>query len=554
MLERLLIRNLGLIDHAELEFHPGFNVITGETGAGKSMILDSLSLLSGRRMERLPGPDPEGRTIIEAEFPHPAIEEDWYARWHIDPQPVLILRREFTADGRSRAFANDVPVSLQALREAAPVLFDIHSQFDSQRLSENTFRLQLLDRIAGQDEVRIEYHALYLRLRELEEQLFRRTEELGQLKEKEDYLRFRLSELEKAAPRAGEDEELEAEIARLTHAESILQYCAEALNLLEAEGQGLSALLGQFIALMRRLGQLAKEGESLLAEAEELRLRVQQLEKDLLHLRDRTELSPERLREATARLDLLHDLMKKNNASSAAQLLEKRLHLRAELETLEQNAVDLTALEDQLRQMREQLHQAARTLTDGRQKAALQLASEVHRALAELALDKAQFRVQLNPLPSPGPWGSDQAEFLFSAQPQVSLRPVQRVASGGELSRLMLALKSAMAARHLAPTLILDEIDSGISGRISGLMARFLHKLSQGAQIIAVTHLPQVAAAGARHFLVEKEVLPTGQVLSRIFVLQGQKREEALAIMLSANGVSEPSLRAARHLLESFSS
>lgn len=552
MLRRLYIRNLGLIAEADIQWGEGLNVITGETGAGKSMILDSLALLSGRRTERLPGPNPDAPTLVEAEFTEPSLETAWYEQWQVEPAPTLILRRQFSPDGRSRVFANDTPVSSQALREAAPFLFNIHSQFDSQRLAENTFRLVLLDKLAGQADLAFQYRQTFERLRRLREEHEHKQAEYNRLAEQEDFLRFRLDEILKASPRPDEDKTLEEELNRLTHAESILEYCHQALTLLDADEQGLLPLAGRLTALLRRLGGLLHEGETLAGDAADIQDRLASLCRAVEHLRDRVEISPERLHEVTERLDTLNSLMKKNHVSDVADLLQKQAELETRLAGFHLNAEEIQRLEAEMRAEEQNLLHIGRRLSEGRIRAAELLTAEVKKHLNELALEKASFEVRLQPLEVPAPTGLEECTFLFSANPGLPSRPVQKAASGGELSRLMLALKAVEAEQKMAPSFILDEIDSGISGRVSGLTARFLRRLSHHTQLIAVTHLPQIAAAGTTHFVVEKQHRPDGSAISEVKVVQGERRREVLATMLSAGSPAAPALQAAEHLLAEF--
>lgn len=552
MLRRLYIRNLGLIAEAEIQWGTGLNVITGETGAGKSMILDSLALLSGHRAERLPGPNPDAPTLVEAEFTEPSLEATWYEQWQVEQAPTLILRRQFSADGRSRVFANDTPIPLQALREVAPYLFTIHSQFDTQRLADNAFRLLLLDKLAGQADLALQYRQTFERLRRLREEREQKQAEYNLLAEQEDFLRFRLDEILKAAPQPDEDKTLEEELNRLTHAESILDYCHQALILLDADEQGLLPLAGRLTALLRRLGGLLHEGETLAADAADIQDRLASLSRAVEHLRDKVELSPERLRQVTERLDLLNSLMKKNHVNDVAGLLEKQAELEARLAGFQLNAEELQKLEAEIHTEEHKLLHIGCRLSEGRNRAAELLTAEVKKHLNALALEKASFEVRLQPLETPAPTGLEECIFLFSANPGLPPRPVQKAASGGELSRLMLALKAVEAGQNLAPTLILDEIDAGISGRVSGLTAHFLRRLSRHAQIIAVTHLPQIAAAGDTHFLVEKKHRPDGPTLSTVEMLQGNRRRDVLAAMLSAGTPAAPALQAAEHLLAEF--
>ncbi|MCS6979095.1 MAG: DNA repair protein RecN [Flavobacteriales bacterium] len=553
MLARLLIRNLGLIEEAEMAFHPGLNVITGETGAGKSLILDSLALLSGRRMERLTGPDPQNKSLLEAVFSEPLVEPSWYEQWQVDAFPDLILRREFSPDGRSRHFVNDTPVPVQGLKELAPYLFDVHSQFDTQRLADNSYRLLLLDKLAGEEGTALDYKKKYSEILKTSKDLETRRKKQEEALAQEDFLRFRLEELRKAAIQPDEEIRLEEERQRLAHAESILLYCGQALELMAAEEQGIQALLSRLLALMRKLAGLVKEGQALEETAKNLLDMLQHLENQVLRLKDKTELSPQRLEEVNERLDLLNSLMKKNQVSSAEALLEKQVNLERTLASMMQDTEALEQAEKKLEADRKALLNIAGTLSQARQNAAQKLSEKMTHLLSELALDRAQFKVALNVLEELGPIGLDTCDFLFSAHPGSPLRPLQKVASGGELSRVMLALKAVEAQQKMASTLVLDEIDAGISGRVSGMTAHFLRRLAKDVQIIAVTHLPQIAAAGSRHFLVEKTVHSEKKTLSRVREIKGSTRQEVLASMLSAGEVGPPSLEAAKALLDTFS-
>lgn len=560
MLQSLQIRNYVLIDSLDVNFPEGLVIITGQTGAGKSILLGALSLLLGGRSDTSVIGAASDNCVVEAVFKVP--DSDASVRRIAGRNDVewnggeLILRRVVGRTGRSRCFINDSPVPLQTLHDIASRLVDIHSQHQTLLLSDPGFQLSMLDHYAGNESLLADCAASYSRLKALEKELSEVRARLERLSQERDYNEARFKALDEAHLCEGELESLEAEQEQLANAEQIKESLGAAEELLnpsdpQVGGQGVPSLLKEAQKLLGKAGKHIPRAEALAGRLESARIEIDDILGEVSALNAGTERSGERLARVEDRLSLLYDLMKRHSAASVPELIARR-------DALSQVLFDSTALEDrktglgqQAASERERLAGICARLHEARAGAAKPLAEAVSALVRSLELEHAVFEVELSQETPPqfSPDGSDTARFLFSAS---GSRPtdVARCASGGEMSRLMLCLKAMMARFMNMPTLIFDEIDSGVSGSAADKMGQMVCSMGKDMQVFAITHLPQVAAKGDAHYLVEKEYdMPGRQATTGIRLLEGEDRVMELARMLSGSTITPEAIANARSLL-----
>ena len=531
MLRYLSIRNLAVIEHAAVEFEPGLNILTGETGAGKSILVEAVGLLLGGRASSELVRTGADAALIEAQFE--------------DTTGEVIVRREVTAQGRSRAFVNGALATAGALRDLSDRLLELHGQHEHQVLLDAASHLDLLDDYAGLASERHAVARAFAEWKQADRDLQALQLDERQKAARIDLLTFQRDEIARAAPRAGEDEELAAARRVLANAEKLQRLSADAYAALyESDGAAMASLA----LVWRRVAELAALDARAVPHLESRDVIKSQLEELALFLRDYREgieASPSRLQELDDRLVLLERL-KKKYGPRLEDVLAHHHACEAELDRLEQLATRTSELEERLAAARSRLEADARKLSAVRRAAAERFERAIEQALERLAMAQTRFAVQFNAEPlSDTAWterGIDAAEFLVSPNPGEELRPLARIASGGELSRVMLAVRGLAAGRGGAGTLIFDEVDAGIGGRAADAVGRALHDLADGRQVLVITHLPQIAAYGDTHFVVSKE-LRDGRTLTSIERLGGEARRQELARMM-AGGVSSPQVLA----------
>jgi len=479
MLTHLHIRNYALISHLDIDFHEGFSVMTGETGAGKSIILGALNLVMGARADIKSITEGEERCVIEATF-----GED------------LIIRRELSANGRSRSFVNDEIVTQTELKALARQLIDIHSQHESLMIGDDLFQIQVVDTIAGNTAEREAYSHAYISYQEAIAAL-REAQALAKKAQADaDYLQWQYTQLLEAQLLAGEIEELEEEEYRLSHAEEIQTALAQALQQLDSDHGALSLIHSTRLS----------DADSALAERiDSVEIELKDIVSDIQRLYDRTERDPMRLEQVQERISMLQTLMKKHHVQTVDQLITLRDELATQVQRIENLDEDLARLQAEVDTAHSALSIAAEALTASRLAPCNLIASRLVEDMVRLGVPHAKVAVDIQPTNDFSETGKDNVQFLFAANLNQSLRRVAEVASGGEISRLMLCIKSLIASSNGLPTIIFDEIDTGVSGAIASQMGEIMRQMAQSRQIITITHLPQVAARCEQHYLVYKE-------------------------------------------------
>lgn len=545
MLRRLSVENYALIDSLELELDEHLNIITGETGAGKSILLGALSLLLGAKNEGSAIKEATRNCRVEGTFDLTGLDlEPFFEENELDYAVETTLTRLITPAGKSRAFVNDLPVQLATLRELGSRLVDIHSQHQNLILSSEEFRTHAIDTVAGNEALLAQYGAAYTRLQGLRRELNTLREEATANRRDEEWLRFQCDELTAAKLRAGEQAEVEAELAILEHADRISEVMTTLRNAFDEEQTGVLSRLKEgeqgMLQLRDHYAPAAEYAARLRSVMEELK----DLNRSLAADSERIEADPERLQRLTTRLDNLIGLQQKHRVGSEEELIALRDNCLAKLAAITHSDEAIAAAEEAVREAEQQTVALAQSLHTAREAAAPHFAAEIVATLAELGMAETRFMVELTPRDLSRS-GGDGVQFLFTANATARPQAIERIASGGELSRVMLALKAMLAQRMQLPTILFDEIDTGVSGRIADAMGAIIARLSTTMQVVDITHLPQVASKGKSHFVVYKEEGKT-----HLRRLNGEERRVEIAKMLSGAEVTEAALEQARILLQ----
>lgn len=550
MLKSLQIENYAIIRSATIEFEDGFSVITGETGAGKSILLGALGLILGNRADTDVLYDKSKKCIVEATFNIKGLSlEDLFSTEDLDYLDETTIRREINENGKSRAFINDTPVNLNTLKTLVSKLIDVHSQHKTLMLQNSEFQLSLLDQFANNRAERDNYISVLKiwRGKKAEYQSLKKNhdESLSKL----DYNNFVINELESAQLQPDEQEEIELKIKELSNAESIKLHLFGAQELLsDSENCNVLQLLGETVTHLQSVANVGKEYEEFCSRIDSLRADVQDLSYDISRKYSQTEVDPELLDVLNKRLDLLFTLQNKYHAKDNRELIALLEKYVDEKSKFTDNKEQLEALEREVAELDVQLHAFAAALSATRAKAAPEFSAAVVKMLGEVGLNGARFEVDLKQDATLKDSGVDSANFLFSANPGTGLSELSKTASGGEMSRIMLCLKSIITDSVLLPTVIFDEIDSGISGEISTRVANVMQRLAENHQVIAITHLPQIAARGKSHFSVVKKQ-STVATTTEIYRLTDEERESTIAAMISGSHISDSARTAAREML-----
>lgn len=554
MLTHLSIRNYVLIKQLDIDWQEGFSVITGETGAGKSILLGAIGLLTGQRADSksiLPGAT---KCTIEGTFKREGRDmQDFCASRELDYEDgECIVRRELTASGKSRAFVNDTPVTVADLRALSHLLVDIHSQHQNLLLGQEDFQLNVLDTVARDAATTSDYHTHFVAYRDAHRLLEEAREQARTAKAEEDYLTFQLGQIEELHLRPQEDEALREEQQALTHAGEIRTALYQSAQMLGGDDNAASVLDG-LKGVAQSMRAAARIYPALVPYSERVEsaiIELKDIETDITDMGDSMESNPERLDEVTARLDAIYSLEQKHGVKSSDELLDTAHDLRERLDAIGHSEEQVAALEAREQQALAQATRLADELTRLRQAAAREVEQHVKDTLTLLEMPDTQFDIRIAHASTLGERGADQVTFLFSANKNMPPRPIAEAASGGETARVMLALKALMGMRISMPTILFDEIDTGVSGRVADAMARLMKQMSatQGQQVIAITHLPQIAAQGGTHYYVYKENTDQ-QTVSRIRRLTDDERVTELAHMLSGNDLTQAAIDNARQLL-----
>ena len=550
MLKQLYIKNFTLIDELNIQMHPGFSVITGETGAGKSIILGAIGLLLGNRADSKSIKAGRDRCVIEAHFDLSKYDmQQFFTDNDIDEDlSDTIIRRELTAAGKSRAFINDTPVSLTKMRELGEQLVDIHSQHQNLLLQKEDFQLNVVDIIAQDEKQRKNYEAAYNQYKQANQKLNALKAEIEKNRENEDFLRFQFKELDEAQLQNGEQEELEQEYEMLSHSEDIKTALYQADNHLSGDDGNIIERLKQASEQLANIKDVYPEVTELLERIDSSYIELKDIAQEINGLTDHVEFDPARLETINERLDKLNSLQQKFHVRDLGELIETYHQLKEQLSHIDHSDEDVEALEQEVIQLLEKAQKQAKELTAIRTKAAKKVEEEMKQRLIPLGIPNVRFSISLTEKPLSHD-GGDKVSFLFSANKSTPLQPVTQVASGGEIARVMLSLKAMISGAVKLPTIIFDEIDTGVSGKIAEKMAQIMVEMgNHERQVLSITHLLQIAAMGSHHYKVSKEETDEGTI-SRMTELSQQERVQEIAQMLSGSDVSEAALANAKELL-----
>ncbi len=551
MLRSLYIQNYALIEKLDIGFDSGFSVITGETGAGKSIILGAIGLLLGQRADVKSIRKGASKCIIEARFDVSAYGmQPFFEANELEYEDECILRRELYASGKSRAFINDTPASLVQMKELGELLIDVHSQHQNLLLNKEGFQLNVLDLLAHDDAELAAYQKLYNDWRQARQDLEALVARAEQSRADEDYIRFQLEQLEEANFTDGEQEELEQEAEMLTHAEDIkagLYRAGQALN--ADEGGVLGALKDCQNTMMGLRSVFAPAGE-LADRLDSVYIELKDISQEVADKEEEVEFNPVRLDEVNARLNLIYSLQQKHRVDTVKALLSLQENYALQLSAITSSDEDIARLEAQVKELFSQVTAQAQVLTEARTRAAREVERQMAARLVPLGMPNVRFQVEMGVRKEPGVHGADTVNFLFSANKNGVLQNISSVASGGEIARVMLSVKAMIAGAVKLPTIVFDEIDTGVSGEIADRMADIMQEMGDNdRQVISITHLPQIAARGRAHYKVYKEDNEV-ETNSHIRRLTDDERVEELAHMLSGATLTEAALNNARALLK----
>lgn len=550
MLKQLYIQNFTLIDEMNILFHPGFSVITGETGAGKSIILGALGLLKGNRADTKQIRQGEDRCVIEAHFDIRQYDlKDFFLENDLDDDPHdCILRREININGKSRAFINDTPASLSVMKDLGERLIDIHSQHQNLLLNKEDFQLHVVDILTKDEDTLRKYQESYQNYKKEQTILEEMIAKVSKDQENEDYLRFQLQELSDAALSEGEQEILEQEISTLEHAEEIKSALYLSQNLISNESNGIIETLSQVSQQLQKIEQIYTPVQEISQRMESCYIEMKDLLQEITAQGEQVSYNPQQLEQSQARLDTINSLEHKYHVASIAELIAYQQKIQEQINLLDHSDEEIQKQKDIVAKLLDNCTQQAERLTTIRKKAAKTIESEMKARLVPLGIPKINFKVDIKPKELSSN-GKDSVSFLFSANTNSPLSPVSQVASGGEIARVMLSLKAMISGAVKLPTIIFDEIDTGVSGSVAEKMAHIMDEMGNNhRQVISITHLPQIAALGKNHYKVSKTETPNGTI-SNMTPLNEQQRIEEIAQMLSGSNITKAALANARELL-----
>ncbi len=551
MLRQLYIRNFTLIDTLDIEFGPGFSVITGETGAGKSIILGAIGLLLGQRADSKTIKNGAGKCVIEAHFDLSRYGmEAFFTDNDIEYEASdCIIRRELTSAGKSRAFINDTPAPLSLLKELGERLVDVHSQHQNLLLGKQDFQLNVVDIIAGDGTELAAYRKSFAAYKDSMNRLAKLREEIEQGRINADFMRFQHDELAGTALQAGEQEELEHRADTMNHAEEIKSALYRADSALTGDEAGIVSQLKTAISTLNGIANVMPEADELTKRMDSCHIELKDISQEISGLLDRTDFNPAELDAVNDRLDRIYSLEKKYKCNTVEELIAMQEELRKKLDNIDNSDEALEELTQETARMKADCTEKARVLTAMRTKAARQIETDIHDRLVTLGMPNVRFEVGIDTV-EPGQDGADKVSFLFSANKSTAPQPVSLVASGGEIARVMLSLKAMISGAVKLPTIIFDEIDTGVSGKMAEQMAQIMQQMGDcDRQVISITHLPQIAAAGKTHYKVYKEETADGTT-SRMQMLSTDERVREIAQMLSGSDISEAAMNNAKELLK----
>ena len=551
MLRQLYIKNFTLIDTLDIELHPGFSVITGETGAGKSIILGAIGLLLGQRADSKSIKTGADKCIIEAHFDLSRYGmEAFFEENEIEQDATdTIVRRELTAAGKSRAFINDTPVSLSILKELGEQLIDVHSQHQNLLLQKQDFQLSVVDIIANDETELKAYKQAFAQYHQAVRQLEQLQNDIEQNRQNADFLQFQYNELNEARLVEDEQEELEQKSETMTHAEDIKSALYEADNALSADGTGIVTSLKSAISALNSIAQVFPAASELAERMDTTYIELKDVAQEVSSRLEDIDFDPTELDSINARLDRLYDLQKKYKVDTVGELIALRDSLQQKLTAIENSDDALEELKAQCEQLKANSQKQADALTKLRKKAAKKIEQEMLERLVPLGMPSVRFAITVEQTELTAT-GQDKVQFLFSANTSTPLQPVSQVASGGEIARVMLSLKAMISGAVKLPTIIFDEIDTGVSGRVAEQMAKMMQEMGLAdRQVISITHLPQIAALGTSHYKVTKTETADG-TKSTMTELTADERVTEIAQMLSGSDVTAAAIENAKELLK----
>ncbi len=549
MLTRLSVSNFAIIDELQLQFGSGLTIITGETGAGKSILLGALKLVLGERADLTQLNDPEKKCIIEAVFDVSNLHlNSFFEENELDYEPESILRRELLPGGRSRAFINDTPVTLDILQELSQQLIDIHSQFNAENLFDENYQLQILDAYARHIPLVNQYRQTYLERKQKQSELNQAREELGKQSLESDYKNFLLNELMEANLQNQELEELEKEQRALQHVDEIQKNLGETLSRLDDHQLGVISILNEVSSNLQKIADFSDDLNNLSDRIQSTKIELTDVQNEIISKISKMESNPERLDTINERLNLLNGLLAKHRVNAVEDLIEIRNELdsaNSDLNLLE-HKIEKIILE--IAELEQSLQNTARKISDGRKKAISEVERLLLQTLSKLGMGNSSMKIDLNPAKGFLPEGTDFINILFTANKGSSMKPIGKSVSGGERSRLMLAIKKLLSSHLQLPTLILDEVDTGVSGKVADEVGKLMREMADGMQLISITHLPQVAAKGNYHFKVLKNT-DNGMTQTRVKTLNPEERILEIAELISGSSISDVAIQQARELI-----
>ena len=549
MLNQLSIQNFALIDQVEIDFSGGLSVITGETGAGKSILLGALGLILGKRADHSVLKDTSRKCIVEGVFDLRGYKLSvFFDKNDLDYSDSSILRREINGNGKSRSFINDTPCTLDVLKKLGSQLIDIHSQQQTLQLNDSQFQLKIVDALAGNDKLLSSYQKDFVVYQNLKSRIQSFEQELAEAKQQEDYLNFQFKELEELNLKVGENDVLEQEQKRFANSEDILKNLSEAQSLLTDKEDNIIGQLSALKQCMQQSEQYDSDFTELLGRVSSTLIELQDVSSEVEAKSQDFEYDPERHRVVEERLGDIHRLQKKHVCSDADTLIEIKENIESQLLAVSNSDEQLKSLEKELDQIKEKLATQASKLTKKRKASLPSFQTKVEETLQSLGIPFACLRVEHQNQNDFTKSGKDSFDFLFSANKGIDPAKVSKTASGGETSRLMLAIKEIIAQHQQLPTILFDEIDTGVSGEIAEKMGTILAKIGKQRQVISITHLPQLAAKGEHHYFVYKDVV-NDRSSTQLKKLTDDERISELAKMLSGSTLTEAALNNAKELL-----
>lgn len=549
MLTGLTIKNYALIDQMQVNFNDGFTIITGETGAGKSILLGGLSLILGKRADLSSLKNPEKKCIIEATFNISNYKlKPLFASEDLDYEEQTIVRREILPSGKSRAFVNDSPVNLSSLQKLGEQLIDIHSQNETLQLVDDSFQFQVIDALAKTEADLKSYTTTLKTYKILQKELLELKQFQAEAIKEHDYNSFLLKELEEAKLKEGELQDLEEEYEVLSNVEAIQEKLESSNQLLTEEQVGIIENLREVKNNLQKLSTISDKYIDIFNRVNSCLIELDDVVTDIDNYQSILEVNPSRLEQVDAKLALINNLMQKHVAQNVLELIKIKEELSIKVEATENVDKDIADKQNQIEEIKQTLNNQAKIITEKRNKAIPNLIQQLQNILAKLGMPNAQFEITLIPASDFLNNGKDQLSFLFSANKGGQFNTLKKAASGGELSRIMLAIKAILSQYIKLPSIIFDEIDTGVSGEISNKMADIMSQMSKQMQVFSITHLPQIAAKGNTHFKVYKEDI-NNVTTSNLIKLDYDERVVELAQMLGGTKISDSAIAHAKQLL-----